>query len=186
MDVYEDMDHILIIELSPFLVDVYKCLQQNTLTQKEKEKEWSEVLVKAQSLQLAGADKKWMFARDQLWGLWKCRALAKRDNAKKTGSGGGKDKVFDEVDQAIFEILKSNVVVLDGLGLPESQSEEIKITELVLEPETWSEPMRHNSLSSVRVKGGGYGGVNVASLQGDETTPPNPCTLSALVYQLGY
>nr|CAD7434265.1 unnamed protein product [Timema monikensis] len=61
-------------------------------------------------------------------------AKAKRDNAKITGYGGGKDKVFDEVDQEIFEILKSNVVVLDGLGLPESQSEDIKITELVLEP----------------------------------------------------
>lgn len=48
---------------------------KNKLTAKEKEAAWNEVLQKAQSLQLAGADKSWTYARDNLFGLWKCRAL---------------------------------------------------------------------------------------------------------------
>ncbi|PSN31766.1 hypothetical protein C0J52_26339, partial [Blattella germanica] len=44
---------------------------------------------------------------------------AKRDNAKKTGTGGGKSKQPEEVDEAIYDILERYSVVLDGLNLPE-------------------------------------------------------------------
>lgn len=41
----------------------------------EKRDAWEEVLDKAKSLELASADKKWTYARDGLFGLWKCRTL---------------------------------------------------------------------------------------------------------------
>ncbi|PSN41065.1 hypothetical protein C0J52_18311 [Blattella germanica] len=101
----------------------------NKLTQADKQAAWTEVLQRAQSLQLVGADKTWTFARDNLFGLWKCRALAKRDNAKKTGTGGGKSKQPDEVDEAIYDILERDSVVLDGLNLPESNVGSVSILE---------------------------------------------------------
>ena len=48
---------------------------------------------------------------------------AKRDNAKKTGAEGGKNKQLDEVDNAIFDIIQKDSVILDGLNLPESHEE---------------------------------------------------------------
>lgn len=50
----------------------------NKLTQADKQAAWTEVLQRAQSLQLVGADKTWTFARDNLFGLWKCRALVSK------------------------------------------------------------------------------------------------------------
>ena len=43
----------------------------------------------------------------------------KRDNARKTGSAGGKDSLMDEVALAILDILESDSAVVDGLNLPE-------------------------------------------------------------------
>ena len=56
---------------------------------------------------------------------------AKRDNAKKTGTGGGKSKQPDEVDEAIYDILERDSVVLDGLNLPESNVGSVSILESV-------------------------------------------------------
>ncbi|XP_049316837.1 uncharacterized protein LOC125779523 [Bactrocera dorsalis] len=79
-----------------------------------------DVLKKAQSLQLASAQKTWTYARDSLFGLWKSRTMSKRDNARNTGSRGGKDKVMDEADLAILDILESDSAVVEGLNLPET------------------------------------------------------------------
>ncbi|XP_050340601.1 uncharacterized protein LOC126767024 [Bactrocera neohumeralis] len=65
-------------------------------------------------------EKTWTYARDSLFGLWKSRTMSKRDNARNTGSGGGKGKVMDEADLAILDILESESAVVDGLKLPES------------------------------------------------------------------
>ena len=47
----------------------------NKLTQADKQAAWTEVVQRAQSLQLVGADKTWTFERDNLFGLGKCRVV---------------------------------------------------------------------------------------------------------------
>ena len=51
---------------------------KKNISQHDKQAAWTEVLQKAQSLQLVGADKSWTYARDNLFGLWKCRALVSK------------------------------------------------------------------------------------------------------------
>ncbi|XP_036337086.1 putative uncharacterized protein DDB_G0282129 [Rhagoletis pomonella] len=45
---------------------------------------------------------------------------AKRDNAKSTGTAGGKNAKLDEVDNCILDILGNESTVVQGLGQPES------------------------------------------------------------------
>ncbi|KAL1516191.1 hypothetical protein ABEB36_000110 [Hypothenemus hampei] len=92
----------------------------NKLTAVEKEQSWKEIHEYAQSLGLIKQDKKWTYTRDNLFGLWESRALAKRDNTRKTGTGGGKDLKINEVDSSIFDIIDSESPVLDGIDIPES------------------------------------------------------------------
>ncbi|XP_049306219.1 uncharacterized protein LOC125777788 [Bactrocera dorsalis] len=99
---------------------LFASFKNNRVSKLDKQAAWEDVLKKAQSLQLASAQKTWTYARDSLFGLWKSRTMSKRDNARNTGSGGGKDKVMDEADLAILDILESDSAVVDGLNLPES------------------------------------------------------------------
>ncbi|XP_073828452.1 uncharacterized protein [Musca autumnalis] len=99
---------------------LFASFKNNNVTKKHKQEAWEEVLKKAQSLQLASSQKTWTFARDNLFGLWKSRTLAKRDNARRMGSSDGKYSVMNEVDLAILDIISSDAVVVEGLNLPES------------------------------------------------------------------
>lgn len=45
---------------------------------------------------------------------------AKRDNARKTGTSGGKAAKLDDVDQAILDIIGTDSPVVNGLDLPET------------------------------------------------------------------
>ncbi|XP_049302136.1 uncharacterized protein LOC125775520 [Bactrocera dorsalis] len=99
---------------------LFASFKNNRVNKLDKQAAWEDVLKKAQSLQLASAQKTWTYARDSLFGLWKSRTMRKRDNARNTGSGGGKEKVMDEADLAILDILESDSAVVDGLNLPES------------------------------------------------------------------
>lgn len=57
--------------------DVLFCSNSNSnsVTKTDKEAAWGMVLEKAQSLQMAPANKTWTFARDSLFGVWKFRTL---------------------------------------------------------------------------------------------------------------
>lgn len=46
--------------------------------------------------------------------------LIEKDNAKKTGTGGGKDKKLDEVDLAILKIIDEDSAAVKGLNMPQS------------------------------------------------------------------
>lgn len=45
------------------------------VTAVQKQEAWEDVLLKAKSLELASNDKSWIYARDNLFGLWKSRTL---------------------------------------------------------------------------------------------------------------
>ncbi|XP_049316810.1 uncharacterized protein LOC125779494 [Bactrocera dorsalis] len=99
---------------------LFGSFQNNATCKTQKQDGWTEVLKTAQSLGLAAANREWTYARDNLFGLWKSRTLAKKDNAKRTGTAGGKNVLLDEVDNYIRDILGNESTVVQGLGQPES------------------------------------------------------------------
>lgn len=48
-----------------------------SICKNEKQAAWEKVLQQAKAVQLASVDKKWTFARDSLFGLWKSRTLVR-------------------------------------------------------------------------------------------------------------
>lgn len=54
---------------------LFASFQDNKVTKTQKEDAWTIVLEKAQSLNLVAANKKWTFARDSMYGVWKSRTL---------------------------------------------------------------------------------------------------------------
>lgn len=42
---------------------------------------------------------------------------AKKDNAKKTGAAGGKDKKFTPVDDIVLEIIGTESPIIEGIGV---------------------------------------------------------------------
>uniref|UniRef100_A0A8D8ZXA8 Regulatory protein zeste n=1 Tax=Cacopsylla melanoneura TaxID=428564 RepID=A0A8D8ZXA8_9HEMI len=93
----------------------------STVSHITKERAWADILEVAQSVGLAGHARDWTFARDKLWGSWKSRTMRKRDNARATGTGGGKEAIMDEVDAKILDILCKDSPAVDGLmNIPES------------------------------------------------------------------
>ncbi|XP_036339327.1 uncharacterized protein LOC118748765 [Rhagoletis pomonella] len=102
---------------------------QNKIANKiEKEAAWKEVLEKAQSLGLAAPNRDWTYARDHIFGLWKSRALAKRDVARKAGVISiSKSLVCDAVDACILDILENESTVKNDLSLLEGDGTETNI-----------------------------------------------------------
>ncbi|XP_062550304.1 uncharacterized protein LOC134215066 [Armigeres subalbatus] len=49
--------------------------------------------------------------------------MEKRDNARKTGTGGGYDAKTNDVDMLVYDILGKESPVLEGLSVPESMDE---------------------------------------------------------------
>ncbi|XP_017478451.1 PREDICTED: uncharacterized protein LOC108368174 isoform X2 [Rhagoletis zephyria] len=97
---------------------------QNKVANKiEKEAAWKGVLEKAQSLGLAAPNRDWTYARDHIFGLWKSRALAKRDVARKAGViSTSKSLVCDAVDACILDILENESTVKNDLSLLEGDA----------------------------------------------------------------
>ncbi|OXA49679.1 hypothetical protein Fcan01_15337 [Folsomia candida] len=90
------------------------------LDNKAKTNAWNEVLLKAKSLQIVSAERNYAFVRDKVYGAWKTRTLEKRDNKTKTGKGGGREKVLDDMDFLILDIIGKDSVAFDGLNVGES------------------------------------------------------------------
>ncbi|CAG7832732.1 unnamed protein product [Allacma fusca] len=86
----------------------------------QKKKAWVDILVKAQSIGACNSSRKWEFVRDSMWGNWKSRTLQKRDNANKTGRGGGKDCVMTPMDDMILDIIGRDTPNVVGLNLPQT------------------------------------------------------------------
>ncbi|XP_008482107.1 uncharacterized protein LOC103518796 [Diaphorina citri] len=120
-----------------------------TLTARDKEEAWKEVLLKAKSLKLAAAEKTWTYARDSLWSAWKSKTLGKRDNARSTGTGGGRGMVMDAVDQVILDILERTSPTVQGLEIVESYGSPPHLTSYEPETEDVDDPQPSTSSTPI-------------------------------------
>ncbi|KAF2901498.1 hypothetical protein ILUMI_04681 [Ignelater luminosus] len=90
------------------------------LTKEDKDKQWEEIIDEAKSSGVIGGAKSCTYLHNTTWQNWRKRALAKRDNRKKTGRGSGDDTHVTEMDTIVCDIIGKGSPVLDGFPIPES------------------------------------------------------------------
>uniref|UniRef100_A0A6P7FFP7 Regulatory protein zeste n=1 Tax=Diabrotica virgifera virgifera TaxID=50390 RepID=A0A6P7FFP7_DIAVI len=90
------------------------------LTKKDKIECWKTVHQKSTSLGLVPPNKDWTYSRDVFWQNLKKTTMKKVDNRRKTGSGGGTDSKFTEMDNVVLDILGPDNPILCSLGISET------------------------------------------------------------------
>lgn len=76
-----------------------------SLTSKQKNDVWDQITTKAISLGLLAANKDSKYLRDTYWQNIRRRTVKKIDASRETGSAGGKDMIFDDVDNMVIDII---------------------------------------------------------------------------------
>nr|CAI5830761.1 unnamed protein product [Callosobruchus analis] len=90
------------------------------LTKKEKIECWKAIHQKCTSLGLVAPDKDWTYCRDVFWQNVKKATLKKVDNRRKTGSAGGTDCKYTEIDNIVLDILGHDNPIISSLGVTET------------------------------------------------------------------
>ncbi|XP_062534695.1 uncharacterized protein LOC134203873 [Armigeres subalbatus] len=86
-------------------------------------KAWSVIGEYAKSIGALPSGKDTLYIRDVWWPNVRKTSMEKRDNARKTGTGGGYDAKTNDVDMLVYDILGKESPVLEGLSVPESMDE---------------------------------------------------------------
>nr|CAI5821183.1 unnamed protein product [Callosobruchus analis] len=90
------------------------------LQKKEKIECWKAIHQKCTSLGLVAPDKDWTYCRDVFWQNVKKATLKKVDNRRKTGSAGGTDCKYTEIDNIVLDILGHDNPIISSLGVTET------------------------------------------------------------------
>ncbi|XP_050513065.1 uncharacterized protein LOC126888722 [Diabrotica virgifera virgifera] len=103
------------------------------LTKKDKIECWKTVHQKSTSLGLVPPNKDWTYSRDVFWQNLKKTTMKKVDNRRKTGSGGGTDSKFTEMDNVVLDILGPDNPILCSLGISETWEQDPENVEQEIE-----------------------------------------------------
>jgi len=139
----------------------------NEVENNTKIRAWEEVLEKAKSLNIVSADRDYRFVRDKVFSVWKSRTMEKKDNAKKTGTGGGKKAILSALDHAILDIVGKDSPVVEGLAVGEVGTG----TDNNLNPE--SELELHTAQSSISLMFPALPGPSGATTVEKTSAPPH-------------
>ncbi|XP_055846059.1 uncharacterized protein LOC129911998 [Episyrphus balteatus] len=94
----------------------------NKITKQDKSETWKKIHEEAVASGVF-QNKPWGYIRDAFWPNIKKSAMFKVDNARRTGSEGGKKCILTEIDQKVLEILSKDAP--DVIGLPVTESMEV-------------------------------------------------------------
>ncbi|XP_047998347.1 uncharacterized protein LOC125235802 [Leguminivora glycinivorella] len=96
---------------------------RDRLTKDKNIAEWKNVSNLALSLGLVPVGNDYTYVRDTFYLNLKISTLSKRDDARKTGTGGGKKIILTPTDELILEIIGKDSPILDGINVEASTSE---------------------------------------------------------------
>lgn len=77
----------------------------NSLASKDKHKVWEKITTEAKILGLLPESKDAKYVRDVYWQNIRRRTVKKLDEQRKTGAAGGKELMFDDVDNLVIDII---------------------------------------------------------------------------------
>lgn len=96
------------------------------LCKKDKSEAWKNIFEIGKSFGLFG-QKEWVYLRDVFWPNIRKSTMGKIDNARKTGTGGGKDYKLNEIDNKVLDIIGKESPAVTSLNILESLDERCEI-----------------------------------------------------------
>ncbi|XP_067014637.2 uncharacterized protein [Anabrus simplex] len=100
----------------------------SSLTKEDKVREWRNIHNIALSVGLIPDAKDFTYVRDVLWQNLKKTTVAKLDNAKKTGSAGGKISKLTDIDNIVIDIIGKESPIVTSLGVNETWEKPLEET----------------------------------------------------------
>ncbi|CAG4993726.1 unnamed protein product [Parnassius apollo] len=87
------------------------------MSKQKKIEEWKNILITCQSLGFVPPGKDYTYVRDTFYSNLKRATLSKRDNARATGTGGGKESILTPIDDLILEIISKDSPITNEIDV---------------------------------------------------------------------